>query len=198
MMTNPMTESQPKNLMSATEALQTRSSSPRLTDPGPSPQSLKYICKSALRAADHGLIRPWRFLIIEADSREKLGELFLTASLIKTPNLQPQQKEKIKIKPLRAPTIIVAIANPQDHPKVPSIEQEYSTAAAVQNMSLAAFALGIGSVWRTGAFAYDEIVHQGLGLNKNEKIIGFLYIGTRSGTTKPLVELDTADYFKAW
>ena len=193
-----MIETPLKEPMSAIEALQTRSSSPRLTEPGPSPQSLTYICKSALRAADHGAIRPWRFLIVEADSREKLGELFLKASLMKTPDLEPQQKEKIKTKALRAPTIIVAIANPQDHPKVPIIEQEYSAAAAVQNMSLAAFALGIGSVWRTGTFAYDAIVHQGLDLNKNEKIIGFLYVGTRSGTTKPLVELNPADYFKAW
>ena len=193
-----MAETKPKDPMSAIEALQTRSSSPRLTEPGPSPESLTYICKSALRAADHGLIRPWRFLIIEADSRMKLGELFLKASLAKTPNLEPQQKEKIKTKALRAPTIIVAITSPQSHPKVPDIEQEYSTAAAVQNMSLAAYALGVGSVWRTGAFAYDEVVHQGLGLKKNEKIIGFLYIGTRSGPIKQLVELDPANYFKAW
>ena len=197
-MTKPMIKTHSKAPMSAIEALQTRSSSPRLTEPGPSPQSLTYICKSALRAADHGMIRPWRFLIVEGGSREKLGELFLKASLTKTPNLKPQQKEIIKTKALRAPTIIIAIANPQDHPKVPIIEQEYSAAAAVQNMSLAAFALGIGSVWRTGAFAYDAIVHEGLGLNKGEKIIGFLYIGTRSSAAKPFVELDTADYFKAW
>ncbi len=59
--------------MDALVALQNRASSTKLVAPGPTIQVLENIQKSALRAADHGRLRPWRFLMIEGDGRNKLG-----------------------------------------------------------------------------------------------------------------------------
>jgi nitroreductase len=73
-----------------------------------------------------------------------------------------------------------------------------SAGAATQNMLLAAFAQGLGAMWRTGALAYDPIVKNGLGLSAEEKIIGFLYIGTIDGGTKRLCEPDVQSYFQEW
>ena len=170
--------------MDALEALTTRRSSPRLTTPAPSREQLDIIVQSALRAADHALLRPSRFLLLQDQALTKLGELFVAADVADGVELTPAQREKIFNKPLRAPTIIVAIASLQEHPKVPSIEQEYSAAAAVQCMSLAAYAQGLGSMWRTGSKAYHEIVRSGLGVQSHEKIIGFLYLGTPCNTGK--------------
>ncbi len=47
--------------MDALEALTTRRSSPRLTTPAPSREQLDIIVQSALRAADHALLRPRDF-----------------------------------------------------------------------------------------------------------------------------------------
>jgi len=118
--------------MDALEALTTRRSSPRLTTPAPSREQLDIIVQSALRAADHALLRPSRFLLLQDQALTKLGELFVAADVADGVELTPAQREKIFNKPLRAPTIIVAIASLQEHPKVPSIEQEYSAAAAVK------------------------------------------------------------------
>ena len=96
--------------MDALEALTTRRSSPRLSAPAPTHEQIDIIVQSALRAADHALLRPSRFLLLQDQALTRLGELFLAADIADGVELTPAQREKILNKPLRAPTIIVAIA----------------------------------------------------------------------------------------
>ena len=184
--------------MNALDALHLRSSVPKLRGPLPSQEMLENIYKAAFSAADHAVLRPWRFLVIADDSREKLGELFARAGVSKDASLHPAAIEKLRCKPQRAPLILVCISSFKPHPKVPEIEQDLSAGAATQNMLLAAFAQGLGAMWRTGSLAYDPIVKNGLGLSAEEKIIGFLYIGTIDGGTKQLCEPDVQSYFQEW
>lgn len=184
--------------MDALDALHQRSSVPRLGDPLPSEEMLENIYKAAFRAADHAVLRPWRFLVIKGDSRERLGELFVQAGKARDAALDAATEAKLRSKPLRAPLILVCISSYKPHPKVPEIEQDLSAGAATQNMLTAAFAQGLGAMWRTGSLAYNPVVKDGLGLDENEKIIGFLYIGTIDGGTKQLCEADVASYFQDW
>jgi len=184
--------------MDALDALHLRSSVPKLGDPPPSQEMLENIYKAAFTAADHAVLRPWRFLVVRGNSRQRLGELFAKAGLAKDPSLEPIALEKLRHKPLRAPLVLVCISSFKAHPKVPEIEQDLSAGAATQNMLLAVFAQGLGAMWRTGFLAYDPIVKSGLGLSSTEKIIGFLYIGTIAGGTKQLCEPDVQSYFQEW
>ncbi len=184
--------------MKALEAIHSRISSPRLVDPAPSDSNLEQIFRAAFRAADHGLLRPWRFLTIQGESRSKLGELFVRASAKDNPDLTEAQLEKIRSKPLRAPMLIVTISSIQEHPKVPAFEQDLSAAAATQNMLIAAHAQDVGAMWRTGSMAYHPEVMAGLGLRDNEKIIGFLYLGTHDGPRKPIRDIDLDEFVQAW
>lgn len=184
--------------MKALEALHSRTSIPRLGQNLPNQEVLDNIYKAAVRAADHGLLRPWRFLIVTGKSRHRLSQLFVDAGLSDDPQLGEQAIAKLRQKPLRAPLLIVTISSVQDHPKIPAIEQEYSAAAATQNMLVAAHAQGVGSMWRTGSMSYHPVVKSGLGLTANEKIIGFLYIGSIGDNYRPLNETKIASYFKDW
>lgn len=184
--------------MDALEALQNRVSSSRLVAPAPAGEPLQAIFRAALRAADHGNLRPWRFLVVEGDDRKALGELYEQAALADTPDLDESQRQRFRAMPLRAPMVVVAVANCREHPKVPELEQVIATGAAVQNMINAAFAQGIGAYWRTGALAYHPRVAAGLGLESNEQIVGFVYLGTPEGTAKPVPELQVADFFSPW
>jgi nitroreductase len=178
----------------ALEALHNRTASPRLIEPAPSLDQLQSIYKAALRAPDHGMLRPWRFLVVEGDARSKLGELFVEC-------MQPEDEAKhakLLNAPLRAPLIIIAVTEFKEHPKVPKIEQVGATAAAVQNMSLAAHALGYSSIWRTGPVAFEEKVKVGLGLNPQDEIVAYLYIGTPTVAERPVPENAIADYFETW
>lgn len=184
--------------MDALDALHLRSSVPKLSDPLPSMEMLENIYRAAFSAADHAVLRPWRFLEVKGDSRQKLGELFAAAGIANDASLEPAAIEKLRCKPLRAPLILICISSYKPHPKVPEIEQDLSAGAATQNMLLAAFAQGLGAMWRTGSLAYDPFVKAGLGLSTAEKIIGFLYVGTIDGGTKRLCEPDIQSHFQEW
>lgn len=179
-------------------ALHSRSSSPRLTEPGPTKEQLQNLFQAAFSAADHGLLRPWRFLVIEGEARQRLGDLFVKAALSDQEEMSEAKLEKIRNKPLRAPALVVTISSPKDHPKVPEFEQDLSAAAATQNMLLAAHAQNIGAMWRTGSMAYHPAVMEGLGLKDREKIIGFLYLGTKACPDKPPRQVKLSELVQEW
>ncbi|WP_193165304.1 nitroreductase family protein [Microbulbifer hainanensis] len=185
--------------MDALTALHNRVSCGLLTDPAPSAQQRQDIFRAALRAADHGCLRPWRFLVIEGEARNRLGEIFLRAAGRDAAEpLTDAQRERTLAMPLRAPLIIVAITRLQEHPKVPHLEQHMSTAGAVQAMLTAAYAQGLGAYWRTGPLAYSPVVAEGLGLAENERIDGFIYCGTRQKGPREAPNLSPDDYFSDW
>ena len=184
------------------ELLCKRVSSPRLVEPAPTKPELEKVFQSALRAPDHMMLRPWRYLVIEGDSREKLGQLFLTASesVARENNetLDEFKIEKLKSMPHRAPTIVVALASIKQHPKVPELEQFLSCGVGVGYMLVALQALGYGGIWRTGDLAFNAEVGKGLGLKETETIIGFLYLGTPAGELKSVPELNIDDFVETW
>ncbi|MDC0893094.1 nitroreductase [Pseudomonadales bacterium] len=164
----------------------------------PSTDALQKIFTAALRAPDHAGLKPWRYLKVAGEQREKLGELFVSAKLQDDPHLDQAAIDKLKKKPLRAPLVIVVIASIQDHPKVPEIEQMLSAGASAQNMLLAAHMQGIGAMWRTGSMTYHSRVREGLGVAQNEKIIGFIYMGSIEGKTRLVPEMNVSQYVKDW
>lgn len=183
---------------SAIDVLIQRVSRGQLEAPAPTQEQLELIKQSALRAADHRQLRPWRFLVIEGEGLQALGQLFLQAKQQDNPDLSPEDQQRSQSLPLRAPMIIVAIASLVHDPKVPEVEQLLSAGAAVQNMLNAAFAQGVGAMWRTGDLASHPHVCQGLGLADNETIVGFLYLGSPKGATREPPQLNSADFFKSW
>jgi len=184
--------------MDALENLLCRSSAPRLGPPGPTPEQLEKLCRAALRAADHAMLRPWRFLIVRGAARERLGQLFVDAALASGQTPDEREQERLRTKALRAPTIIVVISSPREHPKVPQFEQQLSAGAAAQNLLNAAHAQGLGAMWRTGAMACHPKVLAGLGLAANERIIGFVYLGSIIGAARPARIEDPARFFHEW
>ena len=180
--------------MDALVALQTRTAAPRLEAPAPDAAALDQILRAGLRAPDHGMLRPWRFLVVQGAARNKLGQLFVDALQPQT----PEEADKLRASPLRAPMVIVAIAAVKEHPKIPAGEQLASCAAAVQNMSVAIHALGFASIWRTGAPAYHARVKQALGLKDSDAIVGYLYVGTATTRDRPAPVLNVADYVEHW
>ena len=81
------------------------------------------------------------------------------------PDVEPAYLAKQKDKPLRSPLIVVVVASLIVSPKIPEIEQMLSAGAAAHNILLASNALGFGSIWLTGANAYDALVCGELGLD---------------------------------
>ncbi len=184
--------------MDALTALHTRISTARVSGPVPDEAMLQNIFRAALRAPDHGQLRPWRFLQIEGESLQRLGNLFVAAAFYDNPALTTEEQESVRSKALRAPLVIATVSKAAEHPKIPVLEQELSAGSATYAMLVAAHAQGIGAVWRTGPMATHPVVSRGLGLGENEKVIAFLYVGTPEGSPRPLRELSLDEYVQRW
>ncbi len=78
----------------------------------------------------------------------------------------------------RAPVVVAVVSRAEGNAKVPEWEQVLSAGAVCMIVSLAAHALGFTASWLTEWTAYDERVKAVLGLAGNERIAGFIYLGT--------------------
>lgn len=162
------------------DAIDSRTSAARLSEPGPTQREIERLLEAAAHAPDHGRLRPWRFVVLRDADREAFAEAAAKAKQVKVPTMLEEQVELERDKIRRSPCIIViGCAVKRDFPKVPEIEQVIAAGAAAQNLFLAAHALGYGVMWKTGAAAYDAGVKAAVGLVPDDHIVAILHIGTR-------------------
>lgn len=180
--------------MDAIELLLTRQSTPRLIAPAPDATQLKIILDAAIRVPDHGALAPWEFIIATDQGLNTLAEIFVEAA--KASGADEDFVNKAKGMPMRAPMVITVVAKTQQHPKVPVLEQQIAAGCATMAMQQAAFALGIGAVWRTGDFAFDANVNTALGLESHDQIVGFLYVGTPAVVAPQKPQKDGSQYVR--
>ncbi|WP_172453848.1 nitroreductase family protein, partial [Corynebacterium striatum] len=103
----------------ALDALLNRVSVPRLLEPAPTAEQREVLFAAAMRAPDHGQLRPWRFLTVEGAAREQMGTLLAEAARLQDPEAPQAVIDKAQNGPSRAPLVVVVIARLQEHFKVP-------------------------------------------------------------------------------
>jgi nitroreductase len=182
--------------MDAIENLTHRVSSPKIIDPGPSEEQWEILMQSALRAPDHGMLRPWRFIRIEGQGRVQFGQLL--HDIKQHEGAEQRVLDKCLKAGLRAPLIVAVVAAIKPSEKIPSIEQEYSAAAAANSMVLAAHALGLASIWRSGWACFHREVCTALGLSKQEKLVGYIYIGSPAVGAKQVPDHELSSFVERW
>lgn len=178
------------------DAIHGRRSQPQLGLPAPDDAVLARAFAAAGTAPDHRLLRPWRYLVVRGAGLTQLGELFHAAVQADDPERALRDGERLRQMPLRAPLVIVAILARQPHPTVPDWEQWLSLGASVQNLLLSLHAEGFAGMWRTGDLAENARVCAGLGLNPDERIGGFLYVGSVQSTKA--APAAPARFWRAW
>jgi nitroreductase len=114
------------------------------------------------------------------------------------PGVTADALQRERDKAMRAPVIVVAAASIHRGHKIPDVEQLVSAAAAAENIMLAARAQGYGAMWKTGAPAYDTKVKQAFGLDPDNEIVGFLYLGTQVGGGSPAARPQVQDLVSIW
>jgi nitroreductase len=162
------------------DAIATRSTAARLTEPGPTPEQLERLLSAAARAPDHGRLKPWRFIAMNGVARESLANAVAEARREQIPTYTEEQMELEREKIRRSPSIlVVGCAVRKDIAKVPEIEQVIAVGAAVENLLLAANDLGFAVMWKTGPAAYSPKVKATVGLAADDHIVAILHLGTR-------------------
>ncbi|MEC7120128.1 MAG: nitroreductase [Pseudomonadota bacterium] len=179
------------------ELIDTRQSVGLLTEPVPSATQLQQAIQAGLSAPDHHRLRPWQFMVVQGDARRQMGQV-LSAALAAQGETDPQQLERVRQQPLRAPMILICVAKIQSHPKVPAFEQLLSAGAAIQNVLLMLHAQGFSTMWRTGALVEHPQVKSAFGLTTEDQIAGFVYVGTAGRELPPRSQLPVADFLSDW
>lgn len=159
------------------EAIVSRSSTKKFSDDAISRSDIEAMLTAAVRAPDHGMLAPWRFIVLQGESRAILGSAMRAALQSRMPDADAEALDRESSKAWRSPVLIVVVAELKAHPKVPDVEQLVAVGAAIQNLWLAAHSMGYGAAWKTGSHAYDVGVKSALGLRADDQIIGFVHVG---------------------
>jgi nitroreductase len=157
-----------------------RSGRPRdLVEPGPDADQLRRILEIGMRTPDHGKLAPWRFIHVAKARRDDFQAMLERAYRAG----KEEEPGRLEIEAVhrfaqQAPELVVLVSSPVEGTKIPVWEQELSCGAAGMNLLLATHALGFAGGWVTGWAAYSEEVRRGLGLQGQERVAGFLFLGT--------------------
>jgi nitroreductase len=169
-----------------------------LGEPGPSAAELELILRAASRVPDHKKLVPWRFLLFQGEAREAFGKVLAKICAAEESDPGAFRLENEAKRFLRAPIVIAVISQVVKNPAAPEWEQVLSAGAACQNLILAATALGYGVQWVTEWYGYSDGVRKALALADNERVAGFIYIGTAKEKPDERERPKLADIVTVW
>lgn len=155
-----------------------------MSEPGPSAAELHDALTIAARVPDHKKLVPWRFIVFEGEARRQFGERI--AEACKAEDTMEPSEIRLKTERerfMRAPVVVAVISRVTTKPGAPEWEQILSAGASAMNLCVAANAMGYATCWLTEWIAYSPRIRTALGLAENERVVGFVYIGT--ATSKP-------------
>lgn len=171
--------------MDVLEAIHSRHSQGKVKPDPVSRDIIEKLLDAAVQAPNHYKVRPWRFVVLTGEGLKKLGDVMAASQQERHPEFPPEAFDKCRALPSRAPLIIAVGVDKPTEAKVLEIENVAATAAAIQNLLLAAHALGLGAKWRTSEWARDSKVKEFLGFTPDQPVIGFIYLGYPEFTTEP-------------
>jgi nitroreductase len=163
--------------MDVFEAIHNRHSQKKVRPDPVSHEMIEKLLDAAAQAPNHYKVRPWRFVVLTGNAREKLGEVMSASLRERQPDFPQEAFDKARATPLQAPVVIAVGVEKPSEPKVLEIENICAVAAATENLLLAAYAVGLGAKWRTGEWARDVEVKEFLGFDPDQHIVGFVYVG---------------------
>lgn len=157
--------------MTIIETVRSRRSEHVLQDPAPDNELLLTLLEAAATAPDHGRLRPWRMIAHRGDARYRLGAALAAEAPV-------ERHDDLVAKAMRAPLVLTAVLTPRDSERIPYWEQLAAAAGVIHLLTLLLHDAEFGSIWRTGAPTSCHLTERALGLRQDERLLGWLYIGT--------------------
>ena len=169
-----------------------------LGEPGPTQAEIELMLRAASRVPDHKKLVPWRFILFQGEARAAFGKILAEIFAAEDQQANAFRLETEAKRFLRAPLVIAVISRVVETKGAPEWEQILSCGAACQNLILATNALGYGTQWITEWYGYSEGVRRALKLAANERVAGFVYIGTPKEKPDERERPALADIAGAW
>lgn len=160
--------------------LLTRNSAPipELRDPAPSDADIATMIAAASRVPDHGRLEPWRFIVYRGQDRVEIGEKLAALAEAREGPLAENRRNQELSRFSRAPLVIGVVFVPRQSPKIPEWEMFLSGGMAAMNLMVAANALGYGTNLISNWYSDVPEGRALLGLAPQERVVGFVHIGT--------------------
>lgn len=184
--------------------LLTRNSAPipELKEPAPSDADIATMIAAASRVPDHGRLEPWRFILYRGQARVEIGRKLAALAEQREGPLPENRHNQELARFSRAPLVIGVVSVPKDNPKIPQWEMFLSGGMAAMNLMIAANALGYGTNMISNWYSDVAEGRALLGLAPQERIVGFVHIGSYQGPAPERPRPDPAklyaDYTGPW
>ncbi len=176
--------------MEVNHAIKTRQSIGRVRQ-DPVPKALvEKVLESAVHAPNHKITEPWRFHVFAGKGRGEFARARAELARLQA-EAEGEEEEfaagrisRERKKAFRAP-VVIAVVSKGGRDEVETLENYAACAAAVQNMQLTAHSLGLATIWRTGPVAYHPYMRDFFGLEENDRIVAYLYLGYPDMSERP-------------
>lgn len=164
--------------MAIPEIIERRRSIKKFTDRAIAREEIEMLLDAAILAPNHRLTRPWRFYVLGPESRYAYGLALGERKARKVPDPAAARslRETVAEEHRRLPCMIAISVVQSNNPEIR--EEDYAAAMmAVQNMALAAVALGFGTHIKTGGVMGDAAARAAAGVGENERIVAVVNVG---------------------
>lgn len=176
--------------MEVNHAIVTRQSIGRVKQ-DPVPKALvEKVLESAVHAPNHKITEPWRFHVFAGKGRGEFARARAELARLQA-EAEGEEEEfaagrisRERKKAFRAP-VVIAVISKGGRDEVETLENYAACAAAVQNMQLTAHSLGLATIWRTGPVAYHPYMRDFFGLEENDRIVAYVYLGYPDMSERP-------------
>ncbi|GGC98676.1 nitroreductase [Aquisalinus flavus] len=147
---------------------------------------------------DHRRVVPYRFIVFAGEARGRAGSILSTMYGNQNPGADAASLALEQQRFLRAPVVVAVVAKTDPAHKTPEWEQVLCCGAVCHNMLLGASASGFAGQWLTEWYAYDREVLAAFGLAQEERIAGFIYLGTAKEDPLERPRVEAADITTHW
>ena len=164
--------------MNTLDLLSSRRSIREFTPREPSRAEIEILLDHAVTGPNHRLTQPWRFYVLGPEARRAFGLVLggRKAKKIEDPAAADQMRQKIADEHASLPLMIAVAVVQSDNPEI--CEEDYAAGMmAVQNITLAAVSLGLGTHIKTGAVMADPGARSAIGVGEGERIIAIINVG---------------------
>lgn len=141
-------------------------------------EEIETLLDAAVRAPNHRMTQPWRFYVLGPEARRAYGAALgaRKAKRVEDPEAAQAVLEKVAEKHESLPAMLAVSVVLDDNPEIR--EEDYAaTFMAIENLSLAAHAAGLGSHIKTGAVMDDPRSREAIGVPDGERIVATIELG---------------------
>lgn len=183
--------------MKTSDAIRNRRSIKSFTDRAITREEIERLLDAAVLAPNHRLTQPWRFCVLGPEARAAYGAVLgeRKARKKEDPESARLVREKVIAEHAELPAMIVVAMVQDANPEIR--EEDYaSVMMAVQNLSLAAAELGLGTHIKSGAIMEDPAARAAAGVAEGERIVAVVNVGEPADVPAPKQRTPAASFTK--